>query len=136
MKTVESENRKKKTNENGKKPHSFSVRFFWGCITGAVNGLFGAGGGMIAVPLLKKLGMDQKEAHTNAVAVILPITAVSAVVYCLNKTVTVKAALPFIPTGLIGAVIGTLVIKKISPLALKTVFGGFMVYAGIRLLLR
>lgn len=127
------ENEKRKSKKEVKE---FSVRFFWGCIIGAVNGLFGAGGGMIAVPLLKRLGADQRTAHTNAVAVILPITAVSAAVYCLNKAVTVKAALPFIPTGLIGAAIGAFIISKLSPTVLKALFGGFMVYAGARLLLR
>ena len=107
-----------------------------GIAVGAVNGLFGAGGGMIAVPLLKKLGMDQKQAHSNAVAVILPVTAVSALLYVLRGSVSVKDALPFVPSGLAGAVAGTFIIRKIPPRLLRGIFGGFMVYAGARLLLR
>ena len=34
---------------------------------GLINGLLGAGGGMLAVPLLKKMGLSQKQAHANAV---------------------------------------------------------------------
>lgn len=107
-----------------------------GIAVGAVNGLLGAGGGMIAVPLLMKLGLDRKSAHSNAVAVILPITVLSAVIYIFNGYVTVKSALPFLPGGLLGALLGTYCLKKISPSLLKRIFGIFMVYAGVRLLFR
>ena len=107
-----------------------------GLAIGAVNGLMGAGGGMIAVPLLKKCGMEQKQAHTNAVAVILPICVLSAGLYLWNGHVSFSDALPFVPTGIIGALSGTWIIKRISPLWLKRIFGCFMVYAGIRLLLK
>ena len=40
-----------------------------GLLTGIVSSLLGAGGGMIAVPSLKKAGLETKEAHANAVAV-------------------------------------------------------------------
>ncbi len=108
----------------------------FGIFIGLVNGMFGAGGGMIAVPTLKRMGLSQKCAHANAVAVILPITVISAVMYVVKGYVGIKASLVFIPTGLIGSFIGTLIIKKISPVWLKRIFGGFMIYAGARLLLK
>ena len=107
-----------------------------GLLIGAVNGLMGAGGGMLAVPILKKMGMEQKQAHTNAVAVILPITVLSSILYLVKGYVTFSDALPFIPAGVVGSLIGTWVIKKISPLWLKRIFGSFMIYAGVRLLLK
>ena len=107
-----------------------------GLAVGIVNGLLGAGGGMIAVPLLKKLGLSQKQAHANAVAVILPITVLSAVLYLIRGYVRLSDCLIFIPGGLLGSLIGTYFLKKISPRWLKRIFGGFMVYAGVRLLLR
>ena len=78
----------------------------------------------------------QKAAHSNAVAIILPITVFSAVLYLVKDYVNLSDGLPFIPTGLLGAVIGTYFLKKISPLWLKRIFGGFMVYAGVRLLFK
>ena len=107
-----------------------------GLLIGAVNGLMGAGGGMLAVPILKKMGMEQKQAHTNAVAVILPITVLSSILYLVKGYVTFSDALPFIPAGVLGSLIGTWVIKKISPLWLKRIFGCFIIYAGVRLLLK
>ncbi len=107
-----------------------------GILIGIINGLFGAGGGMLAVPLLKQSGLDTKKAHENAVAVILPITVLSAFIYINQDFVGIKDALIFIPTGLIGAFIGSKIIEKISPKWLKLIFGGFMIYAGIRLFKR
>ena len=108
----------------------------FGTAIGLVNGILGAGGGMLAVPLLKKIGFDTKQSHTNAIAVILPITAISAVMYLWKDLVKFKDSIIYIPTGLLGAVIGTYLLKKISPSWLKRIFGALMAYAGIRLLLR
>lgn len=107
-----------------------------GLSIGLINGLLGAGGGMLAVPLLKKLGLEQKQAHANAVAVILPISILSAALYMVKGYVNLGDAMPYIPAGVAGALIGTYFLKKISPLWLKRIFGVFMVYAGVRLLLK
>lgn len=103
---------------------------------GIVNGLFGAGGGMLTVPLLKSNGLGQKEAHANAVAVILPITALSAAVYLFKGYVALSDAVIYIPTGLIGALLGTLLLKKLSGTVLRRIFGAFMIYSGIRMVLK
>ncbi len=91
---------------------------------------------MLAVPILKRQGLSQKEAHSNAIAIIIPITIFSAILYLLNGHVTIKDAYIYMPTGLIGALIGTYVLNKISPLILKKLFGALMIYAGVRLLLK
>lgn len=107
-----------------------------GIAVGVVNGIFGAGGGMLAVPILKKSGLDQKTAHANAVAVILPITVVSTVFYLVNNNVNLTDGLVFIPTGIIGSIVATFLLKKFSNKLLQKIFAVFMIYAGVRLLLR
>ena len=107
-----------------------------GAAVGLVNGIFGAGGGMIAVPMLKRLGLDQKSAHANAVAVILPITVLSAALYLFKGTVTLADSFVYIPSGVIGSVFATFALKKISNRILNKIFAGFMIYAGIRLLIK
>lgn len=108
----------------------------FGVAVGLVNGVFGAGGGMLAVPLLKKSGLDQKQSHANAVAVILPITVISAILYLVKGNVTFADSFSFIPTGLLGAVIATFALQKFSNKFLQKIFATFMIYAGIRLLIR
>ena len=53
-------------------------KYLFGFLIGIVNALFGAGGGMIAVPFLRTLGLSQKQAQATAICVILPLTVVSA----------------------------------------------------------
>ena len=105
-----------------------------GFLMGLANSVFGAGGGIIAVPLLEKSGLSKREAHANAVAVILPVSVLSAVLYLIKGTVRLSDASPYILTGIAGAVLGTVILKKISPLLLKRIFGIFIIYAGVRLL--
>ncbi len=107
----------------------------FGFLVGLVNGFLGAGGGMIAVPALKASGLSTKESHENAVAVILPLTVLSAALYLINGRVTIADAWSYIPGGLVGAVIGTFLMKKISSVWLTRIFGGFMIFSGIRMLL-
>lgn len=109
---------------------------FFGVAVGLVNGVFGAGGGMLAVPLLKKSGLDQKSAHANAVAVILPITVISAIMYLVKGTVHLRDSFAFVPTGLLGSVIATFLLKSFSNKWLQKIFAVFMIYAGVRLLMR
>ena len=107
-----------------------------GFLVGLTNGLLGAGGGMLAVPALKLLGLDAKDAHRNAVAVILPLAVFSAVMYLINGRMAISDCLIYLPGGLAGAWAGTVILKKISPRWLGVIFGGFMIYAGVRLMLK
>lgn len=108
----------------------------FGISVGLVNGIFGAGGGMLAVPILKKKGLNQKQSHANAIAVILPITIVSAVLYLVKGSVTLKESFAYIPTGLVGSLAATFLLQKFSNAFLQKAFAAFMIYAGIRLLTR
>ena len=109
---------------------------FSGIAVGIVNGLMGAGGGMLAVPILKKTGLDQRKAQANAIAIILPISIVSCVMYLIRGNVQISDALPFLPGGILGAVIGTFLLSKLPTKLLKKIFAAFMIWAGVRLLIK
>ncbi|MDR0863198.1 MAG: TSUP family transporter, partial [Oscillospiraceae bacterium] len=50
-----------------------------GALAGAANGLFGAGGGIFLVPLFTRWAkLEDKRAYATSVAVILPLSIVSA----------------------------------------------------------
>ncbi len=105
-----------------------------GAVIGLVNGFFGAGGGLVSVPLLMKMGFERKFAHANAVAVILPITLVSAINYLWRDYVSLSESLIYLPGGILGALFGTFLMKKISPKLIKRVFAIFMIWAGWRMI--
>lgn len=67
---------------------------FGGFAAGILNGLLGAGGGTIAVPVFRKSGLKEADCHATSVAVILPLCLLSAVLYLFRGDVTVGDALP------------------------------------------
>lgn len=111
-------------------------KFLYGTLIGVVNILLGAGGGMLTVPLYKKMGMSQKQSQINAVATILPISIISAYIYIHNGDVKISDAYVYLIPGLVGSIAGTFFIKKISNKTLTILFSVFMIWAGTRLLFK
>ena len=109
--------------------------FLTGILIGLINGIFGAGGGMLAVPALRGEGLPQKRAHAGAVAAVAPLCAVSAGVYALKSGIDYGTALLLLPSGLAGAAAGALLLRKMPDRWLRLIFAGFMIYAGVRLFL-
>ncbi len=106
-----------------------------GAAVGAANGLLGSGGGMIAVPMLEKSGCDPKSAHATSIAVTLPLSVISGLVYLSKGAVELGGAVKYIPGGLAGAVIGAKLLKKLSNVAVKRLFAAAMIAFGIRMLM-
>lgn len=110
-----------------------SVLFLFGILIGLINITLGAGAGIVAVKLLNKAGFDQKQAQANAIAIIFPITVISLIIYFINGHVNFYENIYLIPCAVIGALIGTKILSKISNKAARISFGLFMIWAGIRL---
>ncbi|MGN0468331.1 MAG: sulfite exporter TauE/SafE family protein [Acutalibacteraceae bacterium] len=110
--------------------------WLYGILIGFINALFGAGGGMIAVPILKKSGLEQKKAQATTICIILPLTLITSAIYLIKGYVSFSDAVPFIIPGFVGAVIGSTVFKKLSNNFLSKIFALFMIWAGIRLILK
>ena len=105
-----------------------------GVLVGVVNILFGAGGGILAVPILKKCGCDQKGAQANAVAVIFPLTIFSFIIYAKQAYVNFFPRIWIVPFAAVGAVLGTMVFKKLPSDVFRKMFAEFMIWAGGRML--
>ncbi len=108
--------------------------YILGLVSGFLNGLFGSGGGIIAVPMLEKSGLEAKKAHATSIAIILPLSVISTVIYMFNKSFDIKSAAVYIPFGLIGAVIGSLLLKKIPNSLLRRIFGGIIIASAVKML--
>lgn len=107
-----------------------------GGLIGFVNGFFGGGGGMICVPLLEKvLQLQNKYSHATAIAVILPISFVSACVYCLSGNLQ---TVPFLTVGsgvLLGGIVGSFALKFLPSKVVRVIFVLIMLAGGIRLII-
>ena len=114
---------------------AYGYRLLGGAV-GFFNGLFGSGGGMLAVPLLERRGLPPDRAHATSLAVILPLTAVSAGAYLLTGGIDLRAALPYLAGGLPGSLVGARLLARLSPAALRRLFGGLVLTAAVRMWLR
>jgi len=106
-----------------------------GAAAGIINGLFGAGGGMVLVPMLIKFcKVEDKKAFSSAISVILPLSIVTIIVYRTADIFPIREALPYLTGGLIGGLAGGIIFKKTSPLFLHKFFGLIILWGGLRLL--
>lgn len=112
---------------------------FWsllpGFFAGILNGVFGAGGGIAIVPLLEAQKLPAKKAHATSVAIILPLSVASVISFFIQGvSVRWELLLWLIPTGLVGAWLGSKWLPKLKGIWLRRAFGVLLVYSGIRLL--
>ena len=116
------------------------MKKYFGMITagfcaGAVNGLFGAGGGMILVPLLTLLtDTEQNAIFPVSVSIILPICFVSLSFAVNNAGFNWQLILPYLVGGSIGGTLAGLFGKKIPVIWLHRILGIMILWGGIRYL--
>lgn len=107
-----------------------------GSLAGLANGLFGAGGGMVLLPVLEKTtDLKPKELFASSVCIILPLSLVSAGVYFLQGGNFAMEAVPYLLGGAGGGVIAGLLLKRLPTKLLHYILGAFILWGGIRLLL-
>lgn len=107
-----------------------------GAAAGAANGFFGAGGGMLLIPLLTSWAkVEQRKAFANSVLIILPMCIVSAIIYYFRGDMELSMALPYLIGGAVGGTIGGLIFKNISADLLRKAMGILIIYGGVRSLL-
>jgi len=107
-----------------------------GLSAGILNGLFGAGGGMIVVPFLEYAGIDPKKSHATSIAIIFLLSFISCVFYYFKGSLFFLDAFSYLPAGVIGAVCGAILLKKMPKVLLKRLFGLIMIFSALRLLLK
>lgn len=107
-----------------------------GLAGGILNGMFGSGGGAAVVPMLRAKGTDAAKIHAFSVAVMFFISIVSAVGNAILGMVPADMAKRLIPAGIIGAVTGSLLLRKIDNDVLRRIFGVLLIYSGGRVLIQ
>jgi len=106
-----------------------------GICAGAVNGLFGAGGGMVLVPLLVWLtDLEETEIFPASVSIILPICLVSLALSSQWEAFSFQTALPYLVGSAVGGATAGLWGKAIPVLWLHKLLGILILWGGIRYL--
>ena len=105
-----------------------------GVAVGTANGLFGGGGGMLAVPLLRRLGYSTKGAHATAILVILPVCVFSFIVYLVQGFAQASVLVPTAIGVTVGGWLGAYFLDKLPIKIVKIIFIILQLGAGIYML--
>ncbi len=105
-----------------------------GAAAGAVNGLFGAGGGMVLVPILSGAPEVTKASlFPSSLAIILPICLTSLLVSA-GGDLPWSEAWPFLLGGVPGGLVAVSASKRIPVKWLHRALGVLILYGGVRYL--
>lgn len=106
-----------------------------GLSAGAVNGLFGAGGGMVLVPLLTRLtDLDEQEVFPASISIILPVCLVSLTVSALQTPLPWAQAAPYLIGSAGGGILAGILGKRIPTVWLHRILGALILWGGVRYL--
>ena len=103
---------------------------------GAVNGLFGTGGGTVLVLSLSALLSRgrEKDAFIISSVGVLCFSAVSAAVYGAGGNLDLSGLPRFALPAVVGGVAGAFLFRRIGTVLLRRIFALLTLYAGLRML--
>ena len=106
-----------------------------GACAGIVNGLFGAGGGMVLVPLLQLLAKyDQRQIFSQSILIILPICLVSLHSAASSAPLPWKESVPYLIGSAAGGYLSVRFGHRIPVKWLHRLLGVLILWAGVRYL--
>ena len=107
-----------------------------GLVCGLLNGMFGSGGGVAAVPMLEGSGLEAKKSHATSVALIFVLSIATTISYLMGDKLDFQMAWQYVPYGTAGAVIGAVLLKRMPNSMLRRVFGVIILAAAVRILVK
>lgn len=116
---------------------NFTVDFIFGALMGALGGVFGIGGGLVAIPLMTLvLGLSQTMAQGTTLVMMVPNVALALWRYQQRSPIRWSRALPLAIMGFITARIGARAAVHLDPLYIRMGFAVLMVGLAALTLLR
>ena len=106
-----------------------------GACAGLVAGLFGAGGGLVLVPLLTLLtDIEEDSLFSSSISIILPICLVCIAVTAMSVGIPLRPALPYLLGSVIGGLFAAQWGQKIPARWLHRGLGLLILWGGYRYL--
>lgn len=109
-----------------------------GAIGGLMNGLLGAGGGIVITFYLRRAlgGGERNDVFANALATMLPMSLVSLGYYLIGGYVRVDVSvLQMLPSAILGGGIGAFLLGRVKFRLLSVVFSLLVILSGLFMLL-
>ena len=105
-----------------------------GLAAGLVNGLLGAGGGILIVfgltPLLGRDAESRRDIFANALCVMLPVSVVSLINYTAAGHLPQADFAPILIPCVIGGLAGALLLDRVNTTALQRLFALIVIWSG------
>lgn len=103
-----------------------------GVFGGVINGLFGAGAGLLLVPLIQFVSkLDEKKVHATTLGCVMLMCISSSVVFFVHKQIDYKLTLWCFIGSLAGAILGTFLLQKFKNKVVNIIFSCLLVVAGV-----
>lgn len=107
-----------------------------GLVSGFINGFFGAGGGLLLVPMISYARKDDaKTSHATTLVCVLCMCLASSVFYFIKKQVDYKLFFVCTIGGIAGSLIGTKLLKKLKNNVIDLVFSFVLMIAGVLMII-
>lgn len=107
-----------------------------GVVAGLVNGFFGAGGGLLLVPMISLVAnQNSKVSHATTLAAVMFMCVVSSVVYISKNEIDLKLILVCGIGSLIGSFFGTKLLKNLKNNIIDLVFSLVLILAGVGMII-
>ena len=122
-----------------RKRMALPVLLLCGAGAGFINGLLGAGGGVVLVFVLSAvLGReaDGRDVYATALAVTLPVTLFSAWRYAGAGTLALDGFARFLLPAVLGGTFGGWMLDRTDVRLTKKIFAGIVILSGLSMLLR
>ena len=117
------------------KKHKLTGTAAAGAGAGIINGLFGAGGGMILIPLLHFLtDLEDRDIFSISIAIILPVCLVSLGATAMHQPLPWDDALPYLFGSAAGGWLAAKYSQQIPVIWLHRGLGLLILWGGIRYL--
>ncbi|MBQ4340052.1 MAG: sulfite exporter TauE/SafE family protein [Firmicutes bacterium] len=122
--------------QNNDRERCMMRNFLIGIFSGCINGLLGSGGGTVVVPALEVFKkIEPHKAHATAIAVILPLSVISSLIYMFKGSLNWEAVLYVALGSIPGSIIGAKLLKKLSSRMLSRLFGAVLIFASARMMM-
>ncbi len=107
-----------------------------GILSGVINGFFGAGGGLLLVPMITMVAKDDsKKAHATTLVCVMFMCLASSIIYFVKKQLDYKLILVCAIGSLIGSLIGTKLLKNLKNNVIDLVFSIVLIVAGVSMII-
>jgi uncharacterized protein len=106
---------------------SYVLAVILGLVAGVFAGMFGVGGGILFVPTLVALGLDQHEANGTSLLAIIPTVAVGTWRQARYGNVRWRGALLIGIAAAATAIAGAVVAQALSEVTLRRLFAGLLI---------